>query len=153
MMRKMIEKIVKSHYFYKFVLTSIVLNSIIIGIDLSLPTESHYHSSLIFYDKIFSYLFLFELVLRIYTYRLAFFKSGWNIFDFIIIVSSSLILESEIFFVFRAFRIVEVLRLISIIPKMRMVSQALFKTLPSMLGICILLLNPDESPNDFYQNH
>ena len=117
MMRKMIEKIVKSHYFYKFVLTSIVLNSII-GIDLSLPTESHYHSSLIFYDKIFSYLFLFELVLRIYTYRLAFFKSGWNIFDFIIIVSSSLILESEIFFVFRAFRIVEVLRLISIIPKM-----------------------------------
>ena len=137
----MIEKIVKSHYFYKFVLTSIVLNSIIIGIDLSLPTESHYHSSLIFYDKIVSYLFLFELVLRIYTYRLAFFKSGWNIFDFIIIVSSSLILESEIFFVFRAFRIVEVLRLISIIPKMRMVSQALFKTLPSMLGICILLLN------------
>jgi len=117
MMRKMIEKIVKSHYFYKFVLTSIVLNSIIIGIDLSLPTESHYHSSLIFYDKIFSYLFLFELVLRIYTYRLAFFKSGWNIFDFIIIVSSSLILESEIFFVFVLFALWKYFALFPSFPK------------------------------------
>lgn len=140
-MRHFIEKIVKSTYFYKFVLTSIILNAIIIGIDLSLPKGNSYHGTLFFYDKVFSYLFLIELVLRVFTYRFSFFKSGWNIFDFIIIVSSSLILESEVFFVFRAFRIIEVLRLISIIPKMRMVSQALFKTLPSMIGICILLFN------------
>lgn len=140
-MRRAVEKIVKSRYFFRAVLIIIVLNAIVIGVDISLPKDSLYHTILNDLDKLFSYLFLLELLLRIYTYRFRFFRSGWNLFDFIIIVSSTIVLESQIFSVFRAFRIIEVLRLISIIPKMRMVSQALFKTLPSMLGICVILLN------------
>ena len=45
-------------------------------------TSKNFLSSL---NNIISYIFILEAVLKIYVYRLSYFKNGWNIIDFIVV--------------------------------------------------------------------
>ncbi len=86
--------------------------------------------------------FLVELSIRMAAEKrfLNFFKSGWNIFDFLI-VSVSLIPvdESEMVLLARLLRIFRVLRLISFIPELRILMNALATAIPRM-GYVVLLM-------------
>ena len=64
--------------------------------------------------------FTMELTLRLWAHRFAFFRGGWNLFDFAI-VAIAWVPASGPLAVLRALRIVRVLRLISIVPQMRAV--------------------------------
>ena len=39
-------------------------------------------------NKILSYVFIIEGILKIYVYVLNYFKNGWNIIDFIVVIES-----------------------------------------------------------------
>ncbi len=86
--------------------------------------------------------FLVELSIRMAAEKrfLNFFKNGWNIFDFLI-VSVSLIPvdESEMVLLARLLRIFRVLRLISFIPELRILMNALATAIPRM-GYVVLLM-------------
>jgi voltage-gated sodium channel len=73
------------------------------------------------------------------VYRTAFFKSGWNVFDFVI-VAIALIPASGAFSVLRALRVLRVLRLITVIPSLKRVVGAMISALPGMGSIIVLLL-------------
>jgi voltage-gated sodium channel len=79
-------------------------------------------------------IFTIELVLKLIVYRAQFFKSGWNWFDFII-VAISWAPTSGALSVLRAFRILRVLRLFSVVPQMRRVIGALGHSLPGMASV------------------
>ncbi len=74
-----------------------------------------------------------------YAYRLRFFASGWNVFDFLV-VAISLLPATEIFSVFRSLRVLRVLRLISMIPQLRLVVSALLQAIPGISSIFGLLV-------------
>jgi voltage-gated sodium channel len=86
--------------------------------------------------------FLVELSIRMAAEKrfLNFFKSGWNVFDFLI-VSVSLIPvdESEMVLLARLLRIFRILRLISFIPELRILMNALATAIPRM-GYVVLLM-------------
>jgi voltage-gated sodium channel len=93
-------------------------------------------------DTFITVFFLFEIIIRIIAEprTVDFFKKGWNIFDFIIVTVSLIPLDGhETVLLARLLRIFRVLRLISIIPELRVLISALIKSLPRMGYIALLM--------------
>ncbi|MPV86984.1 ion transporter [Ostreibacterium oceani] len=86
--------------------------------------------------------FLLEISIRLAAEKrlLDFFKSGWNLFDFVIVTASLIpIDESELVLVARLLRILRVLRLISLIPELRILLSALIKSIPRMGYVALVM--------------
>jgi len=68
-----------------------------------------------------------------------YFKSGWNIFDFSLIVLSLLPIASQFAMLGRVLRLLRVVRLINALPELRLIVETLVKSIPSMFHITILM--------------
>jgi voltage-gated sodium channel len=90
-------------------------------------------------DGIILAIFVFELGTKLVAHGLRFFRSGWNIFDFVI-VGIALMPSSSAFAVLRALRVLRVLRLLSLVPRMRFVVESLVQALPGLGSIALLLV-------------
>ncbi|WP_026261206.1 ion transporter [Kiloniella laminariae] len=129
-----LRKIIEGNRFTYGIVALIFINAITLGLETS-PDLSPRNASLLYWvDKTILVIFSLELALKFYAYRLDFFKSGWNLFD-LIIVTVAWVPASGAFAVLRAFRILRVLRLISVIPQMRRVIGAIVTSIPGMLSV------------------
>lgn len=117
----------------------IVINAITLGLETFPAVMERIGPFLLVLDKVLLAVFTLELLTRLAVYRLSFFKSGWNWFDFIIIVISLLPATGGAS-VLRALRILRVLRLITVVPSLRRVVGAMITALPGMGSIVLLLL-------------
>lgn len=131
--------ILESSRFSQFITSLIILNAITLGLETSPAIMAQWGSVLFTIDKIILGVFVIEILMKFFAYRLGFFKSGWNWFD-LTIVTISLLPMSGALTVLRAFRILRVLRLFSVIPQMRKVINGLFRALPGMGSVIGVLL-------------
>ncbi|MFT5577307.1 MAG: voltage-gated sodium channel [Paraglaciecola psychrophila] len=93
-------------------------------------------------DTAITVFFVFELTVRFAAeeHKRAFFKSGWNIFDSIVVVISLIpIQDSEMVLLARLIRIFRVLRMVSVVPELRLLINSLLKAMPQ-LGYVMLLM-------------
>jgi len=141
-MRETVKKLVESRWFQTVVLGLILINAVILGAD-TLPAvrQSGFLPTLAQIDRLIIYLFTIEVALRLFAYRLSYFKNGWNIFDFLIVIAS-LVAASSGLSAIRAFRVLRVLRVVTIIPRMRTVVSALLDAIPGIasVGVVVLLI-------------
>ncbi|MEB8433670.1 ion transporter [Cocleimonas sp. KMM 6892] len=127
--------------FQFFIIAVIVVSALMIGAK-TYDIDPQYITLLGYLDTAITILFLFEIVVRFIAegHSLAFFKKGWNVFDTLIVGISLIPIEdSEMVLLARLVRIFRVLRLISIIPELRILISALLKALPPM-GYVLLLM-------------
>lgn len=86
-------------------------------------------------DKLITVIFVIEISIRFlatHPHR-DFFKSGWNIFDTVIVLVSLIpIDETDMALVARLVRVFRVLRMISIIPELRVLLNSLLMALPRL---------------------
>ncbi len=137
----MIQKIkvlIESSLFQNAIMAVIVINAIVIGLETSAGMMTSFGPVLIALDQIAITIFVIEILLKLLVYRLQFFRSGWNNFDFVI-VSAALLPLGGNFAILRALRIVRAFRLVSAMPKMRQVVQGLLSAIPSMGSVILLL--------------
>ncbi len=134
-----LQSIVESSGFQRFVIAVIVINAITLGLETSPTVMEKVGPWLLVLDRAALMVFVVEIVLKLLVYRLGFFKSGWNVFDFLI-VAITLAPVGEGYSVLRALRILRALRLISVVPSMRKVVNALLKAIPGMTSVLTLLL-------------
>lgn len=125
--------------FQRSVIAVIVFNAVAIGCETSSYLMERIGGLLHVVDRVVLALFVVELAARLYAYRGAFFKDPWNWFD-TIIVAVALIPTSGSTSVLRTLRIVRALRLVSAIPSMRNVINALLTAIPGMASIVGLLI-------------
>lgn len=137
-LRNKLEQFFDSFFYQRLIVFLIVLNSALIGLETSDVVMEYFGTYIDAFDFFILSLFCVEIVLRLWVYRSSFFKSGWNIFD-LLIVSISVLPAAGSFSVFRALRIVRTLRLLKNIPKLRIIIESLIKSLPSIGWIVILL--------------
>ncbi|MCG7536533.1 ion transporter [Pseudoalteromonas sp. OOF1S-7] len=125
--------IVEAQWFQNLLIAVILFNAFTLGLE---TTQFGKDNAAILHkiDFVILIIFTIELVLKLVVYRLTFFKSGWNWFD-LIIVAVSWVPSSGPLSVLRAFRILRVLRLFSIVPQMRRVIGALGHSLPGMASV------------------
>jgi len=133
---------VRSHKVFElFVVFIIVFSALIIGAKTyALPEQLL--SAVYVLDWLITLIFLIEIVIRFLgeEKKTHFFRSGWNIFDSLIVIVSLIpIDDSELALVGRLVRIFRVLRMVSIIPELRLLLNSLLKALPQ-LGYVVLLM-------------
>ncbi|MDW3205571.1 MAG: ion transporter [Alphaproteobacteria bacterium] len=133
-----IKALIESRAFQNAITGVIVANALILGLETSQTAMAHAGGLLKTLDKIALAIFVVEILLKLAVYRLSFFKSAWNVFDFVI-VSVTLVPAGEGVSVLRALRILRALRLVSVVPSMRLVVQALLRAIPGMGSVIMLL--------------
>jgi voltage-gated sodium channel len=136
--RERARRLVEAPRFQQAITVVILLNAVTLGAETSHTVMERAGGLLHAIDKIALTIFVVELLLKLYAYRLSFFRDAWNWFDFIII-GISLLPSTGGLSVLRAFRVLRVLRLISIVPSMRRVVSALLSAIPGMASIVGLL--------------
>lgn len=140
-MRDQIKEIVESKGFVSAITILILINAVTLGMETDKSIMAAYGSLLYIIDKLILVIFTIELSLKFYAYRRSFFKSGWNIFD-LIIVGIAWLPAIGPFSVLRALRVLRILRLISVVPQMRRVVAAIGHSVPGMasvIGILVLI--------------
>jgi voltage-gated sodium channel len=127
--------------FELFVVSIILLSALVIGAKTySMPPGLI--SVIGFLDIGITVFFLIEISIRFTgdPNKSRFFFNGWNLFDTIIVVVSLIPIEdSELALVGRLIRIFRVLRMISVVPELRILLNSLIKALPQ-LGYILMLM-------------
>jgi voltage-gated sodium channel len=91
-----------------------------------------------FLDNLCLTIFIIELLIKLVAYRARFVKSGWNLFD-ILVVGISLVPDVQSLSVLRALRIFRVLRVVSAAPRLRRVVEGFVSALPGMASVFLLM--------------
>ena len=136
-------RIVDSNKFQLFISAVIVVNAIVLGIETYVAPDSPNFALLMRLNDAFYIIFLIELITRMISYfprPLNFFRSGWNVFDFIIIGAAlipAIRAQAEIL---RLLRLARVVRLLRFLPDARMLMATLVKALPSIFSMIVLVI-------------
>ena len=138
-LHNLLKNFIESRFINIFITLVILINAITLGLETSEELVSKIGNMLIYVDKIALSIFVIELLIKLFVYRLNFFKSGWNVFDFII-VTIALIPTSGPLSILRAFRIFRALRLLSMVPSMKKVIQAMFYAIPGIASVGTIIV-------------
>ncbi len=133
---------VRSHkVFETFVILIIITSALLVGVK-TYEIDPAWRSLIGVLDVAITLIFLTEITVRYLgeEHKRDFFKQGWNLFDtFIVIASLVPVEDSEMALVGRLIRIFRVLRLVSIVPEMRILMNALIKALPQLGYVLVLM--------------
>lgn len=135
------ERIRSNKVFELFVVGVIIFSALVVGVKTYAIPDSV--SKLVtVLDWVITVIFLVEITIRFIAepVKRHFFKNAWNIFDTTIVAISLIPIEdSEVAVLGRLIRIFRVLRMVSIIPELRLLLNSLLKALPR-LGYVMLLM-------------
>lgn len=141
-MFEVLRKAANSNWFGRATMGLILLSALIIGLETRPDVMAEFGHVLKFADKILLFLFTLEVLIRLGStapnYQ-NYFKDGWNIFDFAIVAICYMPIQSEYAVVLRLVRILRALRLVRALPKLRMIVEALIKSISSMGYVGLLL--------------
>ncbi|WP_424972202.1 ion transporter [Dinoroseobacter sp. S76] len=121
-----------------FIIGVIVLNAVLLGMETSEGLMAVAGGLITTLDKICLGIFIVELAVKLFALGPRFFRSGWNIFDFLI-VGVAIAPGAQSFSVLRALRILRVLRVISVAPRLRRVVEGFVTALPGMGSVFLLM--------------
>lgn len=124
--------------FNNFILGVILFNALLMGMETSPAIMASIGGAIHFLDALCLAIFVVELLAKLSTQGLRFFRSGWNIFD-AIIIGIALLPDSKGLSVLRGLRVLRVLRVVSIAPSLRRVVEGLLKALPGMASVFLLM--------------
>jgi len=127
--------------FELFVIAIIVVSALVIGAK-TYTINAQVDALFKILDITITLIFLAEIIIRMIAEHSLkkFFSKGWNIFDFIIVTASLIpVDESEMALLGRLLRIFRVLRLVSIIPELRVLLNAFVKAIPRMGYVSLLM--------------
>ncbi len=133
-----LRRFVEAEITQRIVIALIVINAIVIGLETWPAAMVAAGPVLVAIDRIALAVFVVELGAKLVVYRLRFFRSGWNIFDFVV-VAIALVPAGEGVSILRALRIFRAMRLLSAVPEMRRVIHGLFRAVPAMWSVIVLL--------------
>src|SRR6056297_1700258 len=136
-----LSRIEQSYLFQGSVIFIIVLSAITIGAKTyELPPLAD--RLLPYLDNAITVFFLTEITLRFLACdnKRRFFADGWNIFDTLVVIGSLIPLENaDAVLIGRLLRVFRVLRLVSVVPELRLLINALLKAIPRMGYIALLM--------------
>jgi len=135
-----LKKIDSSPIFQWSIIAVIIVSALLIGAKThDLPVQVV--KVLAFLDSAITVFFVIELTIRFMAFpnKKQFFKSGWNIFDTLIVIGSLIPTGGTGVLLARLLRVFRVLRLVSMVPELRLLINALIKAIPRMGYIALLM--------------
>lgn len=120
------------------ILAIIIFNAVMLGLSTSTNVMAVAGGLISVLDDVVLTIFVIELLLKLYAYGLRFFTSAWNIFD-LVVVGLGLLPDRQGLSALRGLRVIRAMRLLSVIPQMRAVVQALLDALPGMGAVIVMI--------------
>jgi voltage-gated sodium channel len=138
--QRRLKKIDSSKWFQGIIIAVILLSALLIG------AKTHNLSAnavalLAILDLGVTVFFVIEIIIRYLAFpkKKHFFHSGWNIFDTVIVIGSLIPAGGSGVLLARLLRVFRVLRLVSMVPELRLLINALLKAIPRMGYIALLM--------------
>lgn len=141
-MRDFCRKLVEHNLFDKVIITLILINGVILGLETSPAIVANYGELLALGNQLILLAFILEAMAKITAVTPRFkkyFGNGWNLFDFSVVILSLIPASGDFAMLARLARLLRVLRLISVIPELRLIVSTLVKSIPSMGNIMLLM--------------
>ena len=120
------------------ILGVILFNAVVLGLETSVTVMDAAGPLIHLLDAICLTIFVIEILAKLFVHRRAFWRDGWNLFDFTI-VAVSLVPGGQGLSVLRAMRILRLLRVVSVAPSLRRVIEGLVNALPGMGSVFLLM--------------
>ena len=133
----------ESRRFLALTFSAILANGLVIGLQTYDSFERAHGEILDTLNTVFLTFFVVELTIRITAYGgrpWRFFGSGWNVFDFVMVVPALLPGVRESTTALRVVRLLRVFRLVSALPEMRVLVQGLARSAAPLLSMGVLVL-------------
>lgn len=121
-----------------FVIGVILLNAVILGLETDQDLMARSGTLLVALDKACLAVFLVEILCKLLAFRGIFWRSGWNIFDFVV-VAVALVPGAGPWAVIRSLRVLRVLRLLTMVPSLRKVVAAFLHAIPGLGGVLAVM--------------
>jgi voltage-gated sodium channel len=122
-----------------FIIVLILVNAVILGMETSDAIMQRIGGVLIFANQVILAVFVVEILIKLFAFGFRFFRSGWNVFDFLV-VGIALVPAAGPLEVLRALRILRVLRLLSQVQRLKNIIESLMRALPGMGWTAALLV-------------
>ena len=137
-----LSRIVESRTFEWFIIAVILANALLLGLGTSPRIERDYGDLLHLGNQVALGIFIVEALMKLLALAPRshhYFKSGWNIFDFAVIVFSLVPATGEFAMVSRLARLLRVMRLITTVKELRVIVAALVRAIPSVGHVMVLM--------------
>lgn len=137
-----IRNIVEHRSFQLLVITVILLNAALLGIETSASIMSRYGTVMHSLSFLIQAFFVCEILLRMTAYAPRFgrfFRDGWNVFDFLVVSFSLLPLAGPFAGIARLARVLRLVRLVSVSDQLRLIITTMLRSIPSLSHVIVLM--------------
>jgi voltage-gated sodium channel len=164
-MAQVLRRIVGSQLFDTLIIAVILANAVVLGMQTYSDLTARHGDTLDLLNEVFLGIFVVELLLRIASYGRRpqdFFRSGWNVFDFVVITAAFVPGVRDSSTLLRLARLLRVVRIVRLLPDLRILLQGVVRSLPPLFSMTMLvtlllfvygmigwLLFGDELPEDW----
>jgi voltage-gated sodium channel len=131
-------KWVESRRMQALIIVLIIANAVVLGLETSPTMMANWGGLLVAFDHFCLGVFILELVLKLIAYRGEFWRSGWNVFD-LLVVAVAVVPGAGPWAVLRSLRVLRVLRLLTVIPSLRKVVAAFLHSIPGLAGVVAVM--------------
>ena len=137
-----LHRFVESLAFEYFIIAVILANAALLGLGTSTRIEREYGDWLHLGNRVALGIFVAEAALKMLalaprSHR--YFASGWNLFDFAVIVFSFVPTTAEFAMVSRLARLLRIVRLITMVRELRVIVSGLVRAIPSVGHVMVLM--------------
>lgn len=140
MLRERLAASLESGRLHYFIIGVILVNGVVIGLETSDAVMALMGGALKALDRLFLAIFILEAAAKIVCLGpKRYFRDGWNLFDFAIVLASLIPATGQFATLARLARILRILRLVSAFPELRLVVQTLVRSIPSMGHVVMLM--------------
>ncbi|WNM60633.1 ion transporter [Candidatus Nitrospira neomarina] len=141
-MKDQANQIVRAPWFEYGIIAFILINGVILGLETSPALVEHYGVLMHWGNHVILGIFILEALIKMIAVAPQidrYFRDGWNLFDFSVIVFSLIPATGEFAMIARLARLLRVVRLISTIPELRLIVSTLVRSIPSMIHVMTLM--------------
>ena len=141
-MRELAERLTKARAFEFGIIGLIIANGVLLGLETSPRILDHAGDWLHFGERFILWVFVAEAALKIFAVSPKvdrYFRDGWNLFDFTIVVLAFIPAVGPFAIVARLARLARILRLVSALPELRLIVTTMVRSIPGMLNIVVLI--------------
>jgi len=136
--RQRLGRWIESRRVVNWVIVVILINAVVLGLETDRALMDRARSWLVLTDKLCLAVFVVEISCKLLAFRGIFWRSGWNIFDFVV-VGVALVPGAGPWAVIRSLRVLRVFRLFTTVPALRKVVAAFLHAIPGLGGVLAVM--------------
>jgi voltage-gated sodium channel len=136
-------RIVESSWFDPLMLSIIAINAVTLGLETYESIDASIGDELHLLNDVILGLFVVELAVRMAAHAdrpREFFRSGWNVFDFVVIAASFVPGVRENATLLRLVRLLRIVRAVRLLPDLRVLTVAVGRSVPGVASLAAITL-------------